>query len=318
MSLFLVTGGAGFVGSKLSIELISQGHDVVVVDDLSTGFVENIHSNSKFIKGNLSNQETIIKLKKFKFDSIFHIAGQSSGEISFENPVVDLNSNVKSTINLLKYSLDSNCKNFIYASTMSVYGSETSKEGLIGLTNEDQKCNPKSFYAVGKLASEMYLKIYSSFGIKCTALRLFNVYGEGQNMKNMKQGMASIFLGQAINNSSILVKGSKDRFRDFVHVNDVVRSFILANNYSNSSNFNFYNICSSTKTKVEDIINLIQSNFTNKIDVKYHGSTPGDIHGIVGDFSKFNKDTGWNPKIRFKDGFTKMIEWSRSINLSHK
>ena len=94
--------------------------------------------------------------------------------------MVDLNSNVKSTINLLKYSLDSNCKNFIYASTMSVYGSETSKEGLIGLTNEDQKCNPKSFYAVGKLASEMYLKIYSSFGIKCTALRLFNVYGEGQ------------------------------------------------------------------------------------------------------------------------------------------
>ena len=264
MSLFLVTGGAGFVGSKLSIELISQGHDVVVVDDLSTGFVENIHSNSKFIKGNLSNQETIIKLKKFKFDSIFHIAGQSSGEISFENPVVDLNSNVKSTINLLKYSLDSNCKNFIYASTMSVYGSETSKEGLIGLTNEDQKCNPKSFYAVGKLASEMYLKIYSSFGIKCTALRLFNVYGEGQNMKNMKQGMASIFLGQAINNSSILVKGSKDRFRDFVHVNDVVRSFILANNYSNSSNFNFYNICSSTKTKVEDIINLIQSNLQIK------------------------------------------------------
>ena len=229
MSLFLVTGGAGFVGSKLSIELISQGHDVVVVDDLSTGFVENIHSNSKFIKGNLSNQETIIKLKKFKFDSIFHIAGQSRRNC-FENPVVDLNSNVKSTINLLKYSLDSNCKNFIYASTMSVYGSETSKEGLIGLTNEDQKCNPKSFYAVGKLASEMYLKIYSSFGIKCTALRLFNVYGEGQNMKNMKQGMASIFLGQAINNSSILVKGSKDRFRDFV-VNDSW-SFILINNYS--------------------------------------------------------------------------------------
>ena len=103
--------------------------------------------------------------------------------------------------------------------------------------------------------------------------------------KHEKHGnYGSIFLGQAINNSSILVKGSKDRFRDFVHVNDVVRSFILANNYSNSSNFNFYNICSSTKTKVEDIINLIQSNFTNKIDVKYHGSTPGDIHGIVGDF----------------------------------
>jgi UDP-glucose 4-epimerase len=318
MSLFLVTGGAGFVGSKLSIELITQGHDVVVVDDLSTGFVENIPSKAKFIQGDLSNQETIIKLEKFKFDSIFHIAGQSSGEISFENPMVDLNSNVKSTINLLKYCLDFNCKNFIYASTMSVYGSEISNKGLIGLTNEYQKCNPKSFYAVGKLASEMYLKIYSSFGIRCTALRLFNVYGEGQNMQNMKQGMASIFLSQANVNSSILVKGSKDRFRDFVHVNDVVRSFILANETSIGSNFNYYNICSSTKTKVEDIINLIQSNFTNKIDVNYQGSTPGDIHGIVGDFSKFKNDTGWNPRIRFKDGFTKMIEWSKSINLLNK
>ncbi|MDA7805105.1 NAD-dependent epimerase/dehydratase family protein [Schleiferiaceae bacterium] len=310
MSKFLVTGGAGFIGSKLSRELIRQGHEVITVDDLSTGYAENIPNEVKFIKGDLAQTRTIRELEAFKFDAIFHIAGQSSGEVSFEQPLVDLDSNVKSTINLLQYCLKFECRSFIYASTMSVYGSGIAA-GDQGLTDEHTLCKPKSFYAVGKLASEMYMKIYSDLGVRCTALRLFNIYGEGQNMQNMKQGMASIFLSQAIDNGTIVVKGSKERFRDFVHVDDVVRSLTLANEIRNGNNFNVYNICSSVKTTVADIVDLIRSRFPAKIKVHYKGSTPGDMHGIVGDFSKFRIDTGWSPKIEFKYGFSKMIEWNK-------
>ena len=112
------------------------------------------------------------------------------------------------------------CKEFIFASSMSTYGDHDPS-----LVSETTPTVPKSFYAVGKLASENYMRIYSDmYGIKCTALRFFNVFGIGQNMDNLKQGMASIYLAMAIRNQHITIKGSKDRFRDFVYIDDIVNA----------------------------------------------------------------------------------------------
>ena len=135
-----------------------------------------------------------------------HIAGQSSGEVSFENSIYDIESNVISTLCLLDYAVKTGCKRFIYASTMSVYGEQGNKEQF----SEVDVARPKSFYAVGKLASEHYLRIYQEqHGIKYTALRYFNVYGEGQNLANLKQGMISIYLKQFIDDTfkEVQVKG---------------------------------------------------------------------------------------------------------------
>ena len=202
MASFLVTGAAGFIGGALAKRLIEHGNKVITIDNLTTGFRESIPEGVIFIEGNCQDESIINQLNSYQFDAIFHIAGQSSGEISFEDPVYDLQTNAQSTLLLLKYALKTNCKKFIYASTMSVYGDQPD----IPIT-EEASTLPKSFYAVGKLASEHYLDIYSKYSIDIVALRLFNVYGPGQNMENLKQGMISILLAQALSNKHILIKG---------------------------------------------------------------------------------------------------------------
>ena len=200
MKTFLVTGAAGFIGGALAKYLIEEGHDVVTIDNLSTGFEKSIPQGVVFHKGNTQDSQMIDSLKSYNFDCIFHIAGQSSGEISYDDPVYDLQTNTQSTILLLKLAKDINCKKIVYASTMSVYGDNKN------CVEETDNRLPKSFYGIGKLASEEYLRVFGS-NLTTTALRLFNVYGPGQNMNNLRQGMVSIFLQQALTSNTVLVKG---------------------------------------------------------------------------------------------------------------
>ena len=258
-----------------------------------------------FIEGDVSDTSIIDNLKGELFDTIIHIAGQSSGEVSFENPVYDLNTNLKSTLLLLELARKTGVKNFVYASSMSVYG-EHGEECV----NESSVTLPKSFYAVGKLASENYMRIFSTFGIQCTALRFFNVYGIGQNMNNLKQGMFSIYLAQAIENHHIVVKGSKNRFRDFVYIDDVVNAVFQAVNRSSGNAFEIFNVCSNKKWTVEQLINIIQDKLPYEITVEYIEGTPGDQHGIYGDYSKINRILGWSPEVDFDKGTSMMIDWA--------
>lgn len=306
MKVILVTGAAGFIGSAVTKKLLELGNKVVTVDNLSTGKRECIPDGCEFIKGNDYDITVINELEKYKFHSIIHLAGQSSGEISFEDPVYDLQTNTQSTIMLLDLALRTGCKDFIYASSMSVYGDHTPP-----LVNENSEAKPKSFYAIGKLSSEHYMRIYSTYGIKTTALRFFNVFGEGQNLNNLKQGMASIFLAQALINKHILIKGSKDRFRDFIHVNDVIESVLLSIERSNGQLFEAYNVCNQQKITVERIVETIKLNLPFHITTEYGEGTPGDQKGIVGDNSKIYKDLGWKGKINFDEGMKGMISWAK-------
>jgi UDP-glucose 4-epimerase len=304
MKNYLVTGAAGFIGSALAKKLISQGHAVYTVDNLSTGYAENIPKGVVFLEGDVQNKQVIAQLDDIKMDAIFHIAGQSSGEISFENPVYDLQTNTQSTLLLLEYAHRSKCKKFIYASTMSIYGDQD----ILPVT-EEHKPNPKSFYAVGKLASENYLKIYSQFGINCSALRLFNVYGPGQNMDNLKQGMISIFLAQSLNENKITVKGSTERFRDFVYIDDVVAAFIKT--LEVNLDFQTLNICSGTKITINELLESIGEDFQNKIDIAVQAGTKGDQFGIYGDNTKAATILKWQPKVNFKEGSQLMYNWAK-------
>lgn len=308
MKTYLVTGAAGFIGSSLSKRLIELGNEVVTIDNLSTGSIESIPNKVKFIQGDCGDEKTVMRLSNLNFDAIFHIAGQSSGEISFDDPVYDLQTNAQSTLLLLKLALKIKCRKFIYASTMSVYGDQTDEPVSTSL-----KCTPKSFYGVGKLASENYLNIYQNFGVDCTALRLFNVYGPGQNMKNMKQGMVSIFITQALDDKHILVKGSKDRFRDFVYIDDVVNAFLLADKRS-SEKFDIFNIATNKKTTIEKLLNLINKILNNKITFEFRGSTPGDQYGIVGNIDETLISLNWKPKISLESGLGRMIDWAQKID----
>ena len=300
---YLVTGAAGFIGSAVAKKLLSLNHNVVTIDNLSTGFEENIPEGVEFIEGNCQDEKVIKKLSSYKFEAIFHIAGQSSGEISFDDPVYDLQTNAQSTLLLLQYALKTNCKKFIYASTMSIYGKQPDKP-----IDEEASTFPKSFYAVGKIASEHYMRIYSKLGIDTTALRLFNCYGPGQNMQNLRQGMVSIFLAQALENKHILVKGSPERYRDIIYIDDVVNSFLAALK-KESSGYHYYNVGTGVKTTVGELVKKIMSNLPFKVTVEYSGSTPGDQFGIYADVNKIKTGLGYKPAVKLDDGLKIFINW---------
>lgn len=304
MKTYLVTGAAGFIGAAVAKALIQLGHQVVTVDNLSTGFKSHIPQDVEFIEGDCQDAKVIAALRAYNFEAIYHIAGQSSGEISFENPVYDLQTNGQSTLQLLDLARAIGCKKFIYASTMSVYGDT---ENLP--VEETLRPNPKSFYGVGKLASEHYLKIYNKeFGIATAALRLFNVYGPGQNLTNMKQGMVSIFFAQALQNKQIHVKGSAERFRDFIYIDDVVKAFLKTETVLDKGQYHLFNVCSGVKTTVGELVDTITRQFDTKIPTKFEGSTPGDQFGIYGNPEKMHDIIEYWSKVKFEDGISAFFE----------
>jgi UDP-glucose 4-epimerase len=306
MSNYLVTGGAGFIGTNIANRLIKEGHQVYIIDNLKTGYLSAVNSKAIFIEGDFSEDVTIAKLDNTKFEVIFHIGGQSSGEISYEDPEYDLNTNTLSTLKLLQYAVKTGCKKFIYASTMSIYGEKENQEQF----SEKDDANPKSFYAVGKLASEKYLDIFSKqFGIDFVALRYFNVYGIGQNLENLKQGMVSIYLKQFFDDSfeKVEVKGDLNRFRDLIYVDDVV-DITIESSRNSSFNNQILNVGTGKKTTVGTILNLIKKYSASRKEIAITDGTPGDQFGIYADNSKL-LSLYEKPLVDFDVGLKKMIEW---------
>ena len=303
MANYLVTGAAGFIGAALAKRLRDENNEVVTIDNLSTGYLSNIPGGVRFIEGDCSDPLVYDQLEKMHFDVIFHIAGQSSGEISFDDPIYDIRTNVESTLLLLKYALKNNCKRFIYAGTMSVYGEKPDRP-----IREEESCSPQSFYGVGKLASEHYMRIYQKYGIESTSLRLFNVYGPGQNLENLRQGMISIFLAQMLNNGHIHVKGAADRYRDFVYIDDVVDAFIRCLRFEQSYG-EVINIGTGKRTTVGDVVKALCLTQNKEISVEYAGNTEGDIHGIYADVSRMESHLGMKAKTPFDIGIERMLSW---------
>jgi UDP-glucose 4-epimerase len=303
---YLVTGAAGFIGSAIATKLLNQGNDVYIVDNLKTGYKSCIPRGSIFIEGDFSKDEVISKLNNIQFDTIFHIGGQSSGEVSYDDPEYDLNTNTLSTLKLLQYCVKTNCKKFVYASTMSVYGEQKNKEQFCELDDT----NPKSFYAVGKLASEKYMKIFSKqFDIDFVALRYFNVYGPGQNLENLKQGMVSIYLKQFLDDSfkEVTVKGNLNRFRDLIFIDDVV-DITIESSINDKFKNKIVNVGTSKKTTVKEILTLIKENLNSKKEVVIANGTPGDQFGIFAD-NKLLLSVYTKSLTTFDKGLSEMIEW---------
>lgn len=306
----LVTGGAGFIGSHLTERLLNEGWSVHIVDNLSTGFKTNIPKDAEFTFLDLSKEDFVSNLPKNSFDAVFHLAAQSSGEISFDDPAYDLKINCLSTLLLLDWSFKNGIKRFIYTSSMSIYGEQEAQP-----VKEEVMPKPKSFYGIGKLASESYVNIYSTMGINTTSLRLFNVYGPRQNMENLRQGMVSIYMAYILKKEEVAVKGSPDRYRDFIYIDDVIDVCMVC--LDNPATFGkTYNIASGEKTHVKVLLeNELRAFGYDPLTypVKYAAFTPGDIFGIYADISAIKEDTGWEPKTSLAEGLGKMVKWLISV-----
>jgi len=310
MRTFIVTGGAGFIGSKLAERLVREGSDVYVLDDLSTGFLRNVPKQAIVHKVDISCLDDLMELELPKnVDAIYHIAAQSSGEASFDDPIHDIEVNYLATYNILKLAERKRCKRFLYASSMSVYGEVNSGKNPI---DEKYPCNPVSYYGCNKLASEKLISVFvKKTHIDPTIFRFFNVYGPGQNMKNMKQGMASIYMSYLMKETPVIVKGTLDRFRDFIFIDDVVD--VLVNSEASTATYNnTFNVGTGVKTTVHDLLKAMIKAF-GKDDfnrwVLVEGNTPGDVRGLIANISKLKAALGWMPKYGIEEGISKMKSW---------
>jgi UDP-glucose 4-epimerase len=303
MAIYLITGIAGFIGSSIAKALEKQGHELIGIDNLLTGKRSNIPLSATFIEGDIADQTLFESLRGKKIDAILHLAAQSSGEISFEKPQYDVLTNTLGTLNLLNFAVEEGISRFIYASTMSIYGDVDDKP-----IREDQAKNPKSYYGITKLAAEQYVRVFSD-RLDTTSFRLFNVYGPGQNMDNLKQGMVSIYLAYFMRNEPLIVKGAKERYRDLTYIDDVVDVWTAS--IDNPRTYGkTYNLATGQKTTVETLLNELKSAWGSpEYPIYFTEGTPGDQFGIYADITHLQNDLEWEPKVSLAEGIQHFVAW---------
>lgn len=294
----LLTGVAGFIGSALARRLVADGYRIVGVDDLSSGRASNIPPEVELVEGDLSTPSTLSLLPR-RIGTILHLAGQSSGEMSFDDPVCDLRKNTVSTLLLSEYASSTGAQRLIYASSMSVYGSVPDSP-----VNEVAMPAPLSCYGVGKAAAERYLQIFSD-RTPYVVLRMFNVYGPGQDMTNLRQGMVSIYLAQAMSMRRIVVKGSPRRYRDFIFIDDVIEAWFQTLARPEVRN-QVINVATGRRTEVGELLKEIQS-LVPGTDVEFTDGTIGDQFGIFADTNKLTSHLGLSSFVKLREGLERFI-----------
>ena len=304
MDKVLITGVAGFIGSHVASRFLQEGYQVIGVDDLSGGNIENIPSGVDFIQGDLASLATIARIP-YGCRKILHLAGQSSGEISFDDPVADLEKNTISTLNLVRYGIENRIERIVYASSMSVYGAVENAP-----ISESHQCQPLSCYGVGKHAAEGYLRVYLD-KLPFVSLRMFNVYGPGQDMDNLRQGMVSIYLAQAFASRRSEVKGSVNRFRDFIYIDDVVEAWLRAATYPSVVG-KALNVATGIKTTVGELLGQVCAMVPGS-SYYVQGATPGDQSGIYADISKLKESLNLASFVPLSTGLRLFADWVRKV-----
>jgi nucleoside-diphosphate-sugar epimerase len=311
-SKVLVTGGAGFIGSHLVDRLISEGLEVTVVDDFSTGQMQNIshHRNLEefhFVRGDIRDVGLVKKVVE-DVDVVFHEAALVDVPLSIENPLLFNDVNLVGTLNMLKACADSNVKRFIFASSAAVYG-----DSKPDMKTETMLCKPVSPYAVSKLAAEKYVEIFNDlYNLETVSLRYFNVYGPRQVAGSSYNGVVTAFISRLLGGQPPIIFGDGMQTRDFVHVDDVISANMLALESKNAVGEVFV-IASGATISVYELARKLQE-ITNTERLKPIFTEPraGDIKHCSADISKAEKLLGFSPKIRLEDGLSRLVEWHKS------
>jgi len=305
MSKILVTGGAGFVGSHIVDALIEQGHEVTVIDNLSTGAKENVHPKARFQKEDIREskvKEIIIALKP---EAIFHLAAQIDVAASMKDPESDKQINVQGSVNIIDAAKQAGVKRFIFSSTGGAIYGETN-ELPTPETHEEQ---PISRYGENKLKVEKYLhQCKEESGFNYIALRYSNVYGPRQNSKG-EAGVVAIFCDRALNKKPITIHGDGTITRDYVYVDDVVRANLLA---LDSDKTGEYNVGTGVETDVNQLATVILNSLNFDSEIIHGPPREGDVQKNCLDNTKIQSELGWEPTVNLKDGIAKTAEWFTS------
>ena len=307
-SKIIVTGGAGFIGSHIVDRILKQDYEVVVIDDLSQGRLENISGNLndknfKFIKADIRDVGKVEETVK-DVDAIFHEAAVTSVTRSFEDPIYTNDVNAAGTLNLLKACLNSNVKKFIYASSCAVYGEAESPQ-----QSEETPTSPISPYAAAKIAAENYCKLFNRrYGLEAIVLRYFNVYGSRQLWSSPYSGVIAKFIDRLMRGEPLVIHGDGEQRRDFVNVSDVVEANMLALEGSSVPS-DPINIGTGTATSIKDLADLL-IDITGRKHLKPAFDQPrmGDIRHSCADISKARRVLSYEPKVPLIEGLTRLLK----------
>ncbi len=288
----LLTGGAGFIGSNLCRKLLKKKYKVTVIDNLSMGKKKNLPQGVKFIKKNILNYKSCESACK-NIDIVIHLAAKVSIRNSVNTLSEDVNNNVNGTINILNASAKMKVKKIIFASSMAVYKSSKHKKPF----KENSTLEPISPYGISKLASEKYILLMApKMKIQPVILRLFNTFGPGQTMTPYV-GVITIFVKNMLNNKISKIFGNGNQRRDFIYVEDVVDSFILAME-SNKSKNQIFNIGTGKTKSVNDVFKIIKKKI-KKGNFVYAPKDDTELNYVCADIKKAKKLLFFKPKNSF-------------------
>lgn len=308
MKKYLVTGGAGFIGSNIVKRILEQGDFVRVVDNFSTGRKENIKEfldnlNFELMEGDLTDMKVAENAVK-DMDFVLHQAAIPSVQRSVEDPIKSNDANINATLNILVASKDAKIKRFVYAASSSVYG-----ENLQLPKKEDMSVMPISPYALQKYASERYCQIFwRLYGLPTVCLRYFNVFGPNQDPNSQYSAVIPKFIKAVLRGAKPVVFGDGEQSRDFTFVDNVVDINLLSAK-SEKGFGEVFNVGCGDQISLNQLLKMLKDILKVNFDADYEVARPGDVLHSRADISKAKEILGYSPEIEIREGLIRTIDW---------
>jgi nucleoside-diphosphate-sugar epimerase len=306
---YVVTGGAGFIGSNTVDELVKRGHGVVVLDDLSAGKEENlaeVRNKITFIKGSITDIETVRKAMH-EADYVLHLAARTSVPRSVKDPIESNRINVDGTLNVLVAARDAKVKRIVFAASSSAYGETPTLPKV-----ETMQPAPISPYGVTKFVGELYLQTFGRcYGLENVSLRYFNVFGPRQDPSSPYSGVLAKFCNAALEQTQPLIFGDGEQTRDFTYVENAVQANLLAFEAPNVSG-KVFNVGVSGRVSLNEVVDLLSKISGHRMDAKHDPPREGDIRDSQADITQARNLLGYNPQVDFEEGLRRTFDWYKT------
>ena len=301
----VVTGGAGFIGSTLVRTLIERGHTVRVLDDLSTGYMENVDQSADLIAGDVAD-EAVVRRAVEGAEVVFHHAAHRAVLRSVEHPLATDTANTHGTLTVLKCALDAGVRRVVFASSSSVYG-----DGVSLPASESASPRPRSPYAVSKLAGEHYCRVFAElYPLETVSLRYFNVFGPRQRPDSAYAAVIPLFLEALRGGTPPVVHGDGKQSRDFTYVDDVVAANLAAASVPAAAcSGRVYNIAGGKAHSLLDLLDVLGRILGIRPDPVHTETRPGDVRHTRADITAARRDLGHEPDIGFEEGLRRTVAW---------